>query len=144
MTLEECTTVLAPAAIALGARLDVPTFRAYHRALQDVPLSLLEAALETAQRTPREPYEPAFPPARRLRALAEQARHALIAAHPYEGCCECEDQRGWRTVTHADGAIVERCPGFRRHQEKLAQLGLGSMPLALPAAQPDRSDWTTA
>ena len=64
-------------------------------------------------------------------ALAEAERLALMAAHPYEGCVECEHSRGWRPV----GRSVERCPCYERHQVKLAQLGVGSQPLALPAGR---------
>ena len=134
MTLEDCTKILAPLAITLGQRLDVPTFRAYHRALQDIPAPLLEAVADAAGRTPRAPYEPTFPTPSKLRAMAESCRQALIAAHPYRpgACCEGS---GWQWVTEDGAAKVRRCTCHQAHQKAILALGLGS-PLLLSAAVP--------
>lgn len=129
MTLVECTAILAPLATMLHADMDAPMFRAYFRALEDVPTHLLAAAVERAAKSARFMPKPG-----ELRQYAEDARKALIAAHPYDGCCECDGHKGWRPVLVDGVQRVERCPCWGRHQEKLARLGVGSTPLALPAA----------
>ena len=138
MTLETCTHILTALAITLGARMDVPTYRAYHRALQDVPAPLLEAAADAAGRTPRGAYEPTFPTPATLRAMAESCRQALVAAHPYRpgACCEGS---GWQGVTEDGAAKVKRCACHQAHQKALLALGLGS-PLLLSAAQPPEAE----
>lgn len=125
MTLEDCTKLLAPVAIALGVRLDVPTFKAYHKALQDVPVNLLAAAVDAAQRLPRQPYAPTFPTAPMLRAMAESCRQALLAAHPYEAG-ECCNFTGWseiRDEAHPHG-LATRCGCYHAYQHRLADLGI--------------------
>ena len=132
MTLEDCTTILTELAITLGARMDVPTYRAYHRALEDVPAPLLEAACDAAGRTPRGAYEPTFPTPAKLRAMAESCRQALVAAHPYRPG-ECCGGTGWQQAIE-DGLIwVARCTCWQAHQQAIVALGIGS-PLLLPAA----------
>ena len=134
MTWDDFKRLTMPLAVQLGAEWDAPTWRLYHRAVEKIPLALYAAAIQAATETRTK-----MPSAAQLRELAEAQRQQILAAHPYTGCIECEDQRGWRTVTHPDGARVERCPCFRRHQDRLATLGVGPAPLALPA--PVR-DWT--
>ena len=63
MTLQECTALLTPLALALRTPMDGPTFRAYHRALKDVPVRLLQAAIDHAEKRPRDAYQPTFPTA---------------------------------------------------------------------------------
>lgn len=128
MTLEECTAILTPLALAMRADMDVATYRAYHRALQDIPAPLFAVAVDGyAQST-----EGWFPKAPDLRAACERQRRALLAAHPYEGCADCEHSRGWTTV-FVDGvprAAVCACRG--RHRAKLEALGLAEPVAALP------------
>lgn len=141
MTLEACTALLAPLALAVGAEMDQPTFKAYYRALKDIPEALVAHACDTAAKAPKVPYEPLMPPAPRLRAYAEQARRQLLEAHPYVGCIECAEAIGWRPRLDQPRA-VERCPCHARHQQTLAALGVGHEALSLPAAPP--ADWTQA
>jgi hypothetical protein len=68
--------------------------------------------------------------------MAEGHRKALLAAHPYDGCAECEGQLGWRTIITGNVQKVERCPCRERWAAKLAELGVGAAPLSLPAPEP--------
>ena len=61
----------------------------------------------------------------------------LKALGPYTGCAECEGQIGWRNRLDVP-RTAERCPCHVRHQQQLAQLGVGAEPLALATAP----DWT--
>lgn len=121
MTLKECTAILAPLAIELRVDLDAPTFRAYHRSLQDVSAGLLDAAVDTVRRTPRGQYEPVFPDARRLREYADKARTAMLNSVPKPDCQVCGNT-GWRSVADR---TVEACDCKREYRERLSALGLG-------------------
>ena len=105
------------------------TQRAYHRLLKDVPAPLLVAGVDAFLET-----GPRFmPTAPELQVAAEKARRALLAAHPYDGCVECEGQRGFRTVIAEGGQpVVSPCPCKARHQQKLARLGLDKPAAVLP------------
>ena len=112
--------LLTPLVLAMRADFDQPTWTAYFRALHDVPAPLLEAVVEAMLREPLE----FFPKAGELRARAERQRRLVLAANPHDGCCECEDQRGWR-ATIVDGVPwVEKCPCLERHKAKLERLGV--------------------
>ena len=137
MTRETFRAIFTPLVIARGAEFDAFRWAAYGRVLQDLPEGLLTVAVTRGMMTPRQEYEAAFPDPGTIRTWAEEARQALIAAHPYEGCCDCEDSPGWRDVTHADGVAVERCPCRRRYREKLAALE-AEPGLVIPAAVPRR------
>jgi hypothetical protein len=122
MTWDEFKQRAMPLAVQLGAEWDLPTWKMYHRAAQSMPMGLFEVALQRVAETRTK-----FPSVAQLRELAEQHRRALLAAHPYEGCAECEGQRGFRTVISETGQkTVERCPCKARHAEKLERLGAGS------------------
>ena len=139
MTRAEFRAIVAPLALALRTELDAPTWGAYFRALKGVPVPLLQAAVDHAHRTPRQPYEPTFPTAPTLCGYAEAARVQLLQRHPYTGCVECEAAIGWRPrLDHPN--TVERCPCHARHQQQLAELGVTKESLALPPAP----DWTEA
>lgn len=131
MTLRECTALLAPVALVLGAELDEADYRAYHRVLEDVPTRLLLEACNVVSRTPRGRYEPKFPTAPSFRAMAEQQRQKLAAMLQYEPCAACEHNCGWMPT--GDGRVT-RCQCWHAHQAKLASGGL-SKPLALPAGE---------
>lgn len=105
--------------------------RAYEDGLKDVPVPLLNAAVRLAIET-----RAFFPKVAELKRDAETCRQQLVAAHPYAGCIDCEDSKGWIDVQMADGVRAKRCPCFQRHQAKLASLGVTSTPLALP--EPER------
>lgn len=136
MTRAEFRAILAPLALALRTELDMPTWGAYFRVLQDVPVPLLQAAIVHAERTPRQPYEPTFPTAPTLRAYAEAARVKLLEEHKYQGCIDCENSVGFRPRLDQPNT-VERCPCHARHQQQLAQLGVTKEPLAIAPAK----DW---
>ena len=130
MTLQECTAVLAPFALALRADVDDPTFRAYHRVLKDVPAALFQAAVDAVALEPDIRFLPTAP---ELRGRCERTRHALLQAQPYEGCCDCEHGPGWQTVTDGNMQKVQRCPCWTRYLLKLARLGIGT---SLSTARP--------
>lgn len=121
MTLDECVALLTPLALAMRADLDKPTFRAYHAILKNVPATLGQAALEDLAQSGLR----FFPSAPEIQTAAEKARRRLLALHPYEGCAECEDQPGYRTVRIGDGQqlTVEKCPCKAQHHQRLADLG---------------------
>ncbi len=116
----EFVAALNPLALAMRAELDKPSWSAYYAALKDIPAPLFAAAVQTltAQALTY------FPKAGELRAACERQRRAVLAAHPYDGCVECEDQRGYRTVINGSGQkTVEPCPCKRRWQQRIAELG---------------------
>lgn len=121
MTLQECTALLTPLALALGRDVDGPTFRAYHKRLEDVPVRLAELAIVQLDHEGALRFLPSAP---EIRAASEKVRRQQLALHPYDGCAECEMQPGWRNVITERGSAVEKCPCKGRHQEKLASLGL--------------------
>lgn len=132
MTLQECTALIAPLALALRAEIDQPTFRAYHRVLEDVPANLLRLAVDQAAKS----GNPFFPKAGELRAMAEAQRLALSASVKFMGCLKCHES-GWVTVVDPGGVRrVQRCACWKDHLDRLSALGC-STPLALPAASGD-------
>ena len=132
MTFEEFRAIVMPLSVALGAAYDLPTWKLYHRALESVPAALLAAAVQKAAETRTK-----MPTAAQLRELAEAERQALIAAHPWTPCCECEASPRFRPALRDGIARLERCPCVGRHREMLAGLGVGTQALALPAASHD-------
>lgn len=130
MTLKECTAILTPLVMALRADFDAPTYRAYHRALDDVPSPLLQSAVDHAMRTATFVPKPG-----ELRTLAEDARRALIAAHPYEPCAECHHIGTVAIRVSGLPVRYEKCRCWRAYQMRLANLGIQTQPIqALPAA----------
>ena len=73
MTREAFKAILDPLVLALRAEVDLPTWTAYFRALQDVPPALLASAVERAAKSCTFMPKPG-----ELRAYAEQARQALV------------------------------------------------------------------
>lgn len=127
MTLEECTELLTPLAIAMRVQMDVPTYRAYHAILKEVPAGVAAAAVSALTLEGMR----FFPSASEILLASEKARRRQLAAHPWEGCVECEDQRGYRTLTLAAGQkTVQPCPCKARHQAMLESHGLLT-PIAL-------------
>lgn len=131
MTRDDFKVILEPLVLAMRVDFDVPTWIAYFRALEDVPAALLAHTVDALMREPLE----FFPSAPKLRTAAERQRRVLLAAHPYDGCCECEDQRGWRAVLHDGAPKVERCPCVARHQDKLLRMGLAEPITQLPGEE---------
>jgi hypothetical protein len=126
MTLETCTAILAPLALAFRAEVDVPTFTVYARALADVPPPLLQAATNRALRTRR-----FFPTVAELLEDAEACRLALAAGVPFVPCVACRDRwPGWMTIVDPAGeAREDRCACWRAHQARLARLGVPAQPV---------------
>ncbi len=136
MTLPECVALLTPLALAMRVEFDQPTFRAYHRLLEKVPVRLAELALEQMVREGMR----FMPRAPEIANGAEKVRRQQLALHPHEECAECEGQKGWRTVLVAGVSKLEKCPCKARHQEKLAGLGLLEPIAYLPGEAPAEGD----
>lgn len=108
--------------------------RIYDQALKDLPVAILEPMVQKAIKS-----RTWFPKVAELLADAEAVRLEMVRALGDYGCANCDMQRGWVSVTHPDGVRMERCGCWTRHQAKLAQLGVGHVPLSLPAPE---KDWT--
>jgi hypothetical protein len=130
MTRKEFGAILEPFRLAMRADLDAPTLSAYFRVLESIPAVLFEAAINDYLSQPLE----FFPKAPEMRAACELQRRRQLALMPaYDGCIDCEDTKGWRTVKGADGyERLERCPCRGRYQERLADRGLLEAVAQLP------------
>lgn len=126
----EFKALLEPLVVALRADFDLPAWTVYFRALEDVPAALLAAAVERSAKSDRFMPKPG-----ELRQYAEDARKALVASVAYLPCAQCEET-GWEPVTVDGVTRMRRCGCWRRYQDKIAALGVGHSPLAIP----DRTD----
>lgn len=131
MTVEECTAMLVPIALALRADMDAPTYRAYHRILKDVQVDIATQALERLMNEGAE----FMPTAPKILHASEKVRRQIVAARPWLPCAECEDFPGYRKVL-VEGVQQEtraKCPCKARHNALLAEQGLLEPFAALPA-----------
>jgi hypothetical protein len=130
MTRAEFLAIVQPLSLAMRAELDGPSLTAYYRVLETIPAVLLEAAVNDLLSQPLE----FFPKAPEIRAACELARRRQLAlVEPYDGCVECEDQKGWRPVKDAHGyERLERCACRGRYQERLEARGLLGAVAQLP------------
>lgn len=136
MTWEEFKTHTMPLAVQIGAAWDLPTWKLYHRAVADVSLALYLRALMKAAQT-----RTTMPSAAQMRDFAEGERKALLEAHPYEACADCNHVGTVRVgnVSIESGhrrPLYTKCKCWHQYQERLNQLGITTAPLALPAAEP--------
>lgn len=129
MTWEEFKEHTIPLAVQLGAEWDVPTWKLYHRAVKEIPLSFYVAALQKAAESRSK-----MPSAAQMREFAEAERKAILTTHTFVACEQCNGT-GWATVTTNGEQWVSRCQCWKAHQAKLAEFGVTSKPLALPAAR---------
>jgi hypothetical protein len=112
-----------------GADFTPVRVRAYEDGLKDIAVPLLNAAVRRAIQT-----RTFFPKVAELRQDAEACRRELLAANVYQPCAQC-NETSWEKIT-VDGVVrVTRCGCWKRHQERLAGLGVGVEPLALPPAR---------
>ncbi len=129
MTLEETVAILTPLALAMRVDLDAPTYRAYHQQLEKVPAPLAQAAIADLSDAGMR----FLPTAPEIKQASERKRRQLLAAHPYDGCAECEDHRGFRYVLGGNGQpVVEKCPCKARWQHQIAGIGALEPLAALP------------
>jgi hypothetical protein len=120
MTLEETVAVLTPLALALRVDLDVPTFKAYHKQLEKVAVQLVDGALTDLSESGLRFMPTAF----EIKNAAEKKRRQLLAAHPYDGCADCDGHLGFRHIIGGNGQpVVEKCPCKARWQQRLAGMG---------------------
>jgi hypothetical protein len=128
----EFRAVLEPLLVAFGKSFDVPAWTVYFEALHDVPVSLLSDAVLRCVREARE----FFPRAGELRAYAEEARLAVLAAHPWTPCALCEQHCGNVEVTDERG--VKRMKACACRSERYERLGIPTRALTEgPQRSPD-------
>lgn len=133
----EFIALLAPLVKMFDRTFDVADWTVYYQALADVPSGLLQAAVVQAARESR-----AFMPrAGELRALAEAARRARIAARPWSACEACSDLKGFiETIDDAGVTRLARCPCIARHDAQLAAEGLPTRALTESAEHAPESE----
>jgi len=130
MTRPEFIGILQPLVSAFRTDMDMPAWSAYFRALEDVAPRLLEQAVDRALKS----GAAYFPKAGELRQMAEDARKALVAAQAFLPCESCSAQ-GWTAITVDGVTRMVRCRCWQMHQDRIAQLGVGTAPLTLPPAR---------
>lgn len=132
MRRDELATLLHPLALRCGGPFPQPVISKYYRAVQHLSSDVVTTAIDSAVR-----MDPRYVPSpSELRDMAERHRKALQTAVPYDGCAECEGQKGYRTIISERGVrTVEPCPCRERYKLKLARLGAGNEPLALLEAE---------
>lgn len=120
MDRDEFQHLLTPLLLAMLTEFDLPTWTAYYLALQDVSVPVLQLAIEAIRREPRS----FFLKAGEIRAICEKQRRQVVAANPWEPCCECEDTPRWRTIVIDGITRVDKCPCLERYRERLAGMGV--------------------
>ncbi len=128
----EFGVIIAELAAAMGKPLDQVTLGAYFKVLKDVPVGLFQAASEQMMRSSRE----FFPKAGELLAACELYRRQFIAAHPYQGCIDCEHSRGWIELE----GRMHRCGCWTRHRAQLETWGVGKALAELPGEEQAQSE----
>ncbi len=129
---------LAMLAEGFGERNLTPVrIEAYHRSLEDVSIPLLNAAVDRLlKEVSSEQFRHSkLPLPGDWRLAAEKCRREIVAAHPYDGCIECEDRKGWVEVTMDGVKRMRRCACLERHRLMLEGFGATAAPLALPPAE---------
>jgi hypothetical protein len=95
----------------------------YYQALADLSRPLLEAAIVAASRGDRE----FIPRPGELRAFAEQARRAQLAARPWRPCPDCAPLAGFIETIDTHGvARLMSCPCRDAYWRRLADDGIPS------------------
>jgi hypothetical protein len=119
---------------AFGTRLDRPTGLMYWRALHDVPIPLLEAAIGIAV---RERVYPKPPRPAEVRLYADRARTEVRERFAWKSCGGCS-QTGW---VIQEGGYASKCACVEKHARTLRELGADGQPL-LSAPKVSDSEWT--
>jgi hypothetical protein len=131
MSERDFAMALAMLAEAFGEKGLTPVrIEAYHRTLADVPLPVLNAAVQKAIQTRQW-----FPKVAELREDCEAARREMRAAIKHEPCADCETTPGWVTVRENNVERLTRCRCWSAHMQKVEALGVGQKSLALPPAR---------
>jgi hypothetical protein len=104
----------------------------YKAAFEQVPAPLLDLTIRRVILTRRW-----FPKPVEILEDAEATRLELKASVKYEPCCDCENSPGWCEVTVDGVKRMTRCRCFHVYQQKVALLGVGDKPLALPKGRDD-------
>jgi hypothetical protein len=109
--------------------LTAATIRIYDKALEKVPVPVLEPMTQRAIATRQ-----FFPKVAELLQDAEACRHELLNSLKYDPCAQC-NETGWETRLEDGVSRVHRCGCWTRHQQKVSALGVGSAVLALPSGE---------
>ena len=101
-----------------------------------IAVGLLAAAVERAAKSATFMPRPG-----ELRTYAEQARQSLAQSLKFAPCESCVG--GWLSSGEVKlgNVTARRCVCYRAYQQKLADLGVGSQPVSLPAG---RDEWMDA
>jgi hypothetical protein len=129
MTRKEFVNIVGPLALRMRQELDTAQWRLLHESLDDLGPRLLALAVNRAAKTRKW-----FPKDAEFREDAEACRLELRASLQFEPCANCSKD-GWaqREVEGVMRAV--RCECWKAHQARIEALGVGSAPLALPAAR---------
>jgi hypothetical protein len=100
----------------------------YRAALEQIPPALLDLTIRRVILTRR-----FFPKPVEILEDAEATRLELKASLKFVPCANCEDSPSWCAVVVDGVPRVARCQCWHVHQQKVALLGVGEKPIALPA-----------
>lgn len=104
---------------------DLTEVRAAWSVLHDIPLPLLDLAMQRAVRTRR-----FFPRIAELREDAEKSRQEVIAAEPWRPCADCRELNGFVEITDTEGVQrLKICDCRARYQQRMSGLGVPLRPL---------------
>jgi hypothetical protein len=118
--------LLNPLCAMFRAQFDVAQWTVYFHALSDISATLLEEAIVLASRDTRE----FMPRPGELRAYAETARVAKLAATPWKPCGSCESLNGFIEITDDHGVKrLTKCGCQAAHRVVLEKAGIPSRPL---------------
>lgn len=132
---------IAMLAEAFGVKELTPArIRIYDEALSKIPAPVLKPMVDRAITTRRPRYGD-LPTVADLLADAETCRQELLNGLTFAPCVNCSAS-GWTEVEIDGVKRMKRCHCWVSHQQKVAELGVGHEPLALPPAR--ESEWTQA
>lgn len=112
MTFPEFRSLVAPLAVQLRAEYDLPTWKLYHQAVEDVPVVILVPAVQRAARERTK-----FPSAAELRRLAEVERQRMLLGRTFTPCEDCT--LGWKDIEVDGVKRVTRCGCWHAYQRTL-------------------------
>lgn len=110
--------------------------RIYESALKTLPPGLLRPMVDRCIQTRRVYGKDALPAVPELLEDAEACRKLILDAHPFQACEAC-NRLGVVSVRRAgfQRPTYRPCECRTRWQQRMADLGAGTEPLALPAAR---------
>jgi hypothetical protein len=125
---------------AFGKQMTRADAMLYWRALHDVPVPLLDAAVTKSVREHiyANPPRPA-----QVRIFAEACRLEIRERYPWKKCDACRESEGWVPVMIDGIARVQRCECYSRALRTLRELGADGPALTAPPSLPEStvSEW---